>query len=424
MINHHSRQHTTRPVEKLWSNQFILINLISLLFLFSEYILTTTVPLYAVHLGGDESTAGLFMSIISGTALIVRPIMGHAMDTISRKLVVILGGLALATAALFYGLATTIPLILMFAAIQGIAISAVTTAAPTVLVDVAPPSRMAEGVSMFGIALNMPAAIGPMAALFLLGTFSFKFTFGTSLLITMVVLGLTLLINYEKKKPRVTRLAGQKATKLDARTLFEKTALKPALYQVLMAFGSSVIYTFIPLYALSRRVDNIGLFFTLNAVSGILASYIAGRLVQKLGIRKVFFPALLMVLTGFSILAFARTLPLMLVAAVLYGFGNGIGFAIINIIGMELAPIERRGAANATLYAAMDIGIATGSIILGFIAARLGFTATFVTAAAVIILDLILFAFLNRELPGYGKALQASHVVMVGTEEINIDIDQ
>jgi MFS family permease len=239
----------------------------------------------------------------------------------------------------------------------------------------------------------------------------------------MVALALTVLINYEKKKVKLNRGSGQEAPKLDIRKLFEKTALKPALYQLLMGFGSSVIYTFIPLYALARGVENIGLFFTLNAASGILASYLSGKLILKHGVRKIFFPALLMVLAGFILLAFATSLPLMLVAAVLYGIGNGIGFAIINIIGMELAPVQRRGSANATLYAAMDIGIASGSIILGFVAARFGFTATFLVAAAVIVLDLVLFTFLNKELPGYGNVIAGSHVIMMGTEEVNISTD-
>jgi Na+/melibiose symporter-like transporter len=141
-------KNSSRQIDKLWNNQFILINVIALLCFFAEYIMTTTVPLYAVKLGGDESTAGVFMSIISITALIARPILGHTLDTRSRKIVVIIGVLALATAGLFYGIAQSIPFVLILAAIQGIAISALTTAAPTVLVDVAPPSRLAEGVSI------------------------------------------------------------------------------------------------------------------------------------------------------------------------------------------------------------------------------------------------------------------------------------
>lgn len=429
----------TKP--KLWHNQFIIINLISLFSFFADYIMVTTVPLLAINVGGDESSAGSFMAIISFTALLVRPFIGGFMDLKSRKIVVILATLAFTAVALFYSLAGTIPVLLALAIIHGIGISAITTAAPTVLVDVSPPSRMEEGVGMFGIAMNLTAALGPLVALSLIATYQYKMTLRTAAVIALVAVALTVMLNYEKKARRKLASARQSAAapaannplanpaapaalpripRLNIRTLFARSALKPALYQGLLAFGAAIIYTFIPLYGQSRGIDNIGLFFTVNAVMGLLASYFAGQLVIRFGIRKNFYPALALVLASFILLAFAKTLPLMLVGAALYGIGNGIGFAVINIIGMKLAPVHQRGAANATLYAAMDIGISSGSFILGLVAARYGFTAIFLIAAAMIVVNLLVFTILNKEQAVADTEGQASHVILMGTEEVNI----
>ncbi len=413
----------------LWHNQFIIINLIALFSFFAEYIMVTTVPLQAISLGGDESSAGFFMAIISFTALLARPFIGNFMDVKSRKMVVVLATLAFAAVALFYSLATTIPVLLSLAIIHGIGISAITTSAPTVLVDVSPPSRMEEGVSMFGIAMNLTAALGPLVALSLIHTYQFKITLRTAFIIALVAVALTASLTYEKKArmkmadARTTAAqpaALRRIPRLNIGTLFARSALKPALYQGLLAFGASIIYSFIPLYGQARGITNIGLFFTVNAVMGLLASYFAGKLVIRFGIRKNFYPALALVLVSFILLAFATTLPLMLVGAALYGIGNGIGFAVINIIGMKLAPVHQRGAANATLYAAMDIGIASGSFILGLVAARYGFTATFLIAAAMIVVNLLVFTILNKEQTASSTEGQASHVVLMGTEEVNI----
>ena len=101
-------------------------------------------------------------------------------------------------------------------------------------------------------------------------------------------IALTFLINYEKKDQKLTEEPVK--TKFNIKTLFEKTALKPSLYQIFLAFGMSAIMTFIPIYGESRGVKNIGVFFTFYAGSTVLVSLLTGKLVKKSGIRKIFIP--------------------------------------------------------------------------------------------------------------------------------------
>src|SRR4051795_996830 len=94
--------------DKLWNSQYIAINLIAFIFFFADYILITTIPLYALEIGGNASTAGAFVFVISTTALVLRPIMGNLMDIKTRKLILLIGTVALAIASLFYGLVASI----------------------------------------------------------------------------------------------------------------------------------------------------------------------------------------------------------------------------------------------------------------------------------------------------------------------------
>ena len=171
--------------EKLWNRQYIAINLIAFILFFADYILTTTIPLYALEIGGTASTAGAFMSVISLTALVFRPVLGNLMDTKTRKLVLTIGAVALAAAALLYGLVASISVILVFAVIHGLSVSAVTTSAPTVVADVTPPSRMAEGISLYGIAMNLTLAVGPIVALYLINRFSYSLAFNAAFVIIL-----------------------------------------------------------------------------------------------------------------------------------------------------------------------------------------------------------------------------------------------
>jgi len=376
----------------LWNRQFVIINLITTLAFFAEYVLVTTVPLYALRFGGTEATAGAFMSIISLTALLARPILGHLLDARSRRLVVVLAITGFAMAALLYGRMTSVIWILALAGFHGFGLSAITTAAPTVYVDVTPKARLAEGISLFGLAMNLTAAIGPVTALWLIRAYNHQIAFNASFLILVLAGSLVILLNYEKFQKRTFEIP-----KLTLRNLVEKSAFKPAAYQLLLGFGAAIVFSFIPLYANSRNISNIGLFFIVNAATGLLASLMIGRLVAVYGIRQLFIPGLILVTSSFVLLAFSQTLPWMVLAAALYGLGNSTGFALINIIGMTSAPESRRGATAATLYAAMDIGVAFGSLTIGMITAHFDFTVAFLVAAGIVLADLVLFQILHHD---------------------------
>jgi MFS family permease len=383
--------------DKLLNNQYIAINLIAFIFFFADYILITTIPLYALEFGGNASTAGAFIFVISMTALVLRPIMGNLMDVKTRKFILLIGTIALAIASLLYGLVASITAILFLAIIHGLSASAITTSGPTVVADVTPASRLAEGISMFGVATNLTIAVGPLASLYLINSFSYSITFNVAFVLVLLSIVLTFLINYEKREQKFAGERIKTKKKINIRTLFEKTALKPSIYQLFLAFGLSAILTFIPIYGKSRGIDDIGLFFTFYAASAVIVSFITGKLVQTFGVRKVFLAGLIMQFLAFLFLAFAYSLPLMITAALLYGFGSGSGFAIVSIIAMELAAPERRGAANATIFAAMDIGIAVGSIVLGVISTKFGFTVTFILTASIMLVDIIVFSILHKE---------------------------
>jgi MFS family permease len=383
--------------DKLLNSQYIAINLIAFIFFFADYILITTIPLYALEIGGNASTAGAFVFVISTTALVFRPIMGNLLDVKTRKFIILLGTIALAIASLFYGLVASITAILVLAIFHGLSASAITTSGPTVVADVTPASRLAEGISMFGVATNLTIAVGPLAALYLINAFSYSITFNVAFFLVLLSIVLTFLINYEKKEQK---FAGERIKinkKINIKTLFEKTALKPSIYQLFLAFGLSAILAFIPIYGKSRGIDDIGLFFSFYAASAVIVSFITGKLVQTYGVRKVFLAGLIMQLIAFLFLAFAYTLPVMVIAALLYGFGSASGFAIVSIIAMELAAPERRGAANATIFAAMDIGIAVGSLVLGVISTKFGFTVTFILTSSIMLVDIIVFSILHKE---------------------------
>lgn len=73
-------------------------------------------------------------------------------------------------------------------------------------------------------------------------------------------------------------------------------------------------------------------------------------------------------------------------------------FVIINVITTLAFFAEYMLVTSAaTLYAAMDIGVALGSLSIGMITARFDFTAAFLVAAGIVLADLVLFLVLQHD---------------------------
>ena len=76
---------------------------------------------------------------------------------------------------------------------------------------------------------------------------------------------------------------------------------------------------------------------------------------------------------SFVTLAFARTEPLFILAAILFGGGYGTVQPPLNAIVISSCAPSRRGAANATFFAAMDLGIGIGAVAWGVVSASFGY---------------------------------------------------
>jgi MFS family permease len=151
------------------------------------------------------------------------------------------------------------------------------------------------------------------------------------------------------------------------------------------------VMTFLPIYGYSRHIESIGLFFTVNAAFLLLARFTTGRLADRIGFNQVLIPSILISTAGFITLAFATSLWQVLIAAACYGLGFGAALPIMSAIMIRLCPPDQRGIANAFYFAAMDIGIGLGAVILGIVSQHYGFTAAYLLTAGFVLTSLLAY---------------------------------
>lgn len=391
---------------KLWNKHFNQLLAVATIINVASFILMTMLPLYVVELGGNNVSAGMLVTVFTFSALLFRPVFGGMVDHRGRKPVLLIGLVIFAVSSVSLVFVHQVFVIFVIRFVQGIGLSAFSGSLGTIVADVVPEERLAEGVGYFGLTGTVAMAIGPVTALWAIEAFgyetSFYMTFGVA--VFSVVLGL--FMNYEKQSDfavffETHRKAreSQENTKKSVFSFIEKTSLRPCLIAFFTVLPVSVILSFMPLYAIERDIQNIGYFFTVYSIAMVLARVFGGKLVDRYGHLIVYIPASIMLVIMYVLLGAAQNIWMVLIAAALYGVGFGSVQPIFNAMVLKLSPDNRRGAANATYYATMDLGFGLGSFIWGSVSQYYGFGAVFYTGAIISSFSVLLyFVVLHKDL--------------------------
>ena len=157
------------------------------------------------------------------------------------------------------------------------------------------------------------------------------------------------------------------------------------------AYGGLV--SFIALYGQEIGIHNSSLYFLIFSI-GIAASRITvGKVFDKQGPRKILTFCLTLLLIGFPMLAMAQGVILFYLSAIIIGFGNGVIFPTFLSMINNMVKTGHRGAANSTLFTAIDLGMGLGMIMAGLIAQKYSISAIFWVNTLVCAFGLMFFRF-------------------------------
>lgn len=106
-----------------------------------------------------------------------------------------------------------------------------------------------------------------------------------------------------------------------------------------------------------------GLLFLVNCLPQGIAGIMAGRLVGRLGLRRVLLPALLAIAVGLGAIGWGMTagnLAFVLIGMVFTGVGQGFGFGPLTTLGVWGAGAADAGAASGVVNTAHQMGATVG----------------------------------------------------------------
>jgi MFS family permease len=324
-------------------------------------------------IGAGDVAVGLVTGAFAITGLACRPLAGNLADARGRKLVVIAGALATATAGILYFVPAGVGGLLVARLFLGAGEGMVYTAGSAWIIDLAPPDRRARIIGLYGLAIWGGLSLGPPIGELILRATSFEgvWAFAAAAPLLGALIALRIPESYEPR-PAGERIRGP---------LIAREALRPGLGLSLAIVGYATVAAFIVLHLDERGIGHGAGVFTAFAASVVAMRLGGGWLPDRYGPIPCAIGAAVIESAGLVLIAVSQSVAVALVGAVAMGAGFSLLFPSLALVVVNRVPEERRGAAMGTFTAFFDVGVGVGSPIAGAAAALSGYEAAFLIAA-------------------------------------------
>ena len=340
-------------------------------------------PLFIRQLGGSKFSMGLYAGVTGAAAVAARLPVGHLLDTQGRRGVLALAGLLHVAAWLgFLTVGTLGPRLLFLVVMYGVASGSLFASYFTYASDIVPVSRRSEGIAMFGIWGMLPNGLGPWLGEILIGHGGFRVYFTVAAVFAFVSLCISqLLPETALPAPTPHRDAGSQHSGVPWRELL-------FLLSTTFMFGAAVnsIYTFFAPFAHAHGRGSVGGFFMSYALTAVAVRVLTGRLPDRLGLRRVLIPSLLLYAAGTLCLPHVEQSLALIMVGMMCGAGHGYAFPILNVLTMQQVTPAQRGRAVSWFTAMFDLGNTLANPLLGALAEWAGYVAMFSASGTGILL--------------------------------------
>ncbi len=374
--------------ERIWNKNFISLISSNFLMYVTYYAILSAIPIYLVSdLHASKMQVGVVVGTYTIASVLVRPFSGFALDRFGRRIIFLLALILYTLLFAGYLVAITISSIILLRFAQGLAWGFTTVSGSTIAVDIIPSPKRGEGIGYFALSTTLGMSVGPVIGLFICHHWGYITMFVTAYFVSLASLACAYAVHLRK------RFVVGKRIQLKWNSLFDPNSIRPSVnvFITMIAYGGLV--SFIALYGREIGIQNSSLYFLIFSVGIASSRLIAGKVFDRSGPRKIITLCLILLIIGFPILAVAKNVTLFYLSAIIIGFGNGVIFPTFQSMVNNLADSMHRGAANSTLYTAVDLGMGIGMIMAGLIAQHISISAIFWLSSLVCTAGLLFFRF-------------------------------
>jgi MFS family permease len=329
----------------------------------NQWLMTPIIPLYVQELGGSAFVAGLALFAFSAPSFVSRPFFGRLADRTTAT-GVLAGGLVLLAAGSLMLLAPLLAMVFAGALVRGLGWGGLNIGGYTTLATAAPPERRGEAAGYYTSVTTSVSIVFPALALWLVaGRGGFNAVFLLSALLVLAALPFALaMARHAGGAPKAAPAAESGASIIDKGVL-----LATGLNLCATLVGPSVM-AFLPLYARSLGIENIGLFYVLSGITSIVVRPVLGKQSDAMGRGPAIALGLAAQWVGLLLILVAQSLPMILIGGVFVSLGWAMIGSVTTALAMDLTDPRSRGRGMATFSMSFQLGVGLGSLIAGALA--------------------------------------------------------
>ncbi len=348
------------------------------------YLPLAAIPMFAAR-HGAATAAGLANGALLGATV--------AAELATPRLVARVGHRhALGAGLLLLGLPTlvlltpwgsSVPAMLAVNAVRGVGFAISVVSGGALTAALIPRERRGEGLALVGLVGGVPALVslpfGAWAARHWGYDLIFILTAVVPLLAILSVPGL----------PRREALTGG----LDGRistTLRNRRVTSPALIFLMSASAAGVVVTFLPIAVGSHAAWVAPVALLAQPTTSTAARLLAGRLGDRIGQTRLLVPGVTLAVVGMVAMSVTGSGGLVVAGAAVFGTGFGVlqnatlALMYARVTAGEYSPV------SAIWNGAYDLGMGCGAVIVGALAAPMGYSGAFLTIAATMLPALVM----------------------------------
>lgn len=363
-------------------------------------VIGAALPVLPLHVSHHLGFGSVVVGVVAGAqfvaSLISRVWSGSYSDANGGKRAVLVGLVTAAVAGLLYLLSVTVEsspvlsvsILVVGRAVLGGAESFIITGGVTWGLALVDSGHSGKVIAWVGTAMFAALALSGPFGTMLFAAYGFAAIGLLTVLLPLLVL--VSLLRAPSPQPRIRKAKSEFGKAIGAVWL-------PGLGAALASIGYCSILAFSSLLYADRQWQPVWLGFTAFGAALIAARVIFGHVPDRFGGAKTALLFVLVQSTGLLIMGFAGSSVIASSGAALAGLGYSLVYPGLGVEAVGSISPENRGLAMGIYTAFLDVAMAIGSPMLGWIAAQKGMSAVYIVSAVITLCAAtIAFRLLNR----------------------------
>ena len=366
------------PTDRLITGPFVVIAACAFAFFMYIGTLVPLIPLYIEGpLGEKELGVGLNVVAFAVAAVAARPLLGSLANRYGRRAIIIGGALLATVGGLGISQVESLIPLLAFRALTGAGEAAVFVGAATLIADLSPPHRRAEGASYFSVALYTGIGLGPVVGEWVLNDTEFERTFIMASCFALFAAVVAIFAPNRVVPPGESDAAPVAVT----RATVERTGIHRLVHPeaimpgVVMALGVSALTTFfvfVPQHSRDLGMGSSSGLFALYALTSVLIRVFGATWPERLGPRRMVTVALCSFGLGLTLVGAVGSVVVLWPAAILVGTGAAFLYPSLNALTVNRVSDDDRAIAVSSFTMFFEIGGAVSGLAIGGLAEVVG----------------------------------------------------